>query len=168
MGTVDRNLFIKTISYYAIILTFPTELNFAPAFQAPFEIADRFKAIVLRGHINCFSFHIICLSSSKHAFKVRSSTFWIIYVLSPVGMISFPSDLVIVGIRMIVPVVVCIVAFHIGIPIFANMCLISFAVFCVGIVNASGCSDKTMIGRLGWFPFTAKSTAAVLDDPVWC
>ena len=124
MGTVDRNLFIKTISYHAIILTFPSELNFAAAFQAPLEIADCFEAIVLRKYINCFSFHIICLSPSKHAFKVRSSTIRIIYVLPPVGMISFPSDLVVVRTGMIVPVMVRIVALHVGIAIFANMRLI--------------------------------------------
>ena len=58
MGAVDRNLFVKTISYHTIILTFPAELNFTAAFQAPFEVADCFKAIVLWKYINCFSFHI--------------------------------------------------------------------------------------------------------------
>ncbi len=168
MGAIDGDLIVYAVPDDSIILAFPAELNFATTFQAPFEITDCFKSIILRKHINCFSLHIICLSSSEHAFKIRSSTFRIIYMLPPVGMISFPSDLVIVGIGMIVPVMVCVVAFHISISVFTDMRLIQFSILGVRIVNTSRCAHKPVISRLGRFPFTTKSATATFSNTVWC
>lgn len=69
-------------------------------------------------------------------------------MLPPVGMIPCPSDLVIVGIGMIVPVMVCIVSLHIGISIFANMRLIQFTILGIRMVNTSRRAHKSIISRL--------------------
>ena len=168
MGAIDDDLIVLAVPDDSITLAFPAELDFATTFQAPFEITDCFKSIILRKHINCFSLHIICLCSFEYAFKVGDSTFGIIYVCSPVGMISIPSDLVIVGIGMIVPVMVCVVMFHISISVFTDMCLIQFSVLGVRIVNTSRCAHKPVISRFGRFPFTAKSAAATFSNTVGC
>lgn len=95
MSAVGCNLMIEAISHHAVALTLPAELNFAAAIQTPFEIADRFKTIVLGRHINCFSFHIIGLTSSKHTLKLGRSTLWIIYGISPVEAVSLQSNCVV-------------------------------------------------------------------------
>ena len=109
MALVDGTIvFLFPVDYQYISISFVPHLCIAALFLSVWKrgYMDRMLMGFLFGilydsfFLNCFSFHIIRLTSSKHTLEIRGSTLGIIYGISPVEAVFLPSNFVVVQNRM--------------------------------------------------------------------